>query len=223
MPGLHLLVMFEIDFLQLIDVLGTATFAISGARHAIDRKLDVFGVIIIAFVTAIGGGTLRDLLIGNTPVSWMRNELIISVILISCLGTLLVEGMYHRLSGTLFLFDSMGLGLFTIVGMETALQFGFSPGMAVALGTISACFGGVIRDVLLNKVPLIFQKEIYASACIAGGLLYWLLKHWQVGEKVAEIICIIFIVGIRIIVVKKGLSLPPVRKTLPNETSHLSD
>lgn len=200
------------DFLFIIDVLGTAAFAISGARQAIDRKLDVFGVIIIAFVTAIGGGTLRDLLIGNTPVSWMRNELIITVILVSAIGTMLVEGMYHRLSGTLFLFDSLGLGLFTLAGMEMALQFGFSPGMAVALGTISACFGGVIRDVLLNKVPLIFQKEIYASACIAGGLLYLLLRHWSLQERVAEVICIIFIVAIRVVAVKKQLSLPPVRK-----------
>lgn len=200
------------DFLFIIDILGTAAFAISGARQAIDRRLDVFGVIIIAFVTAIGGGTLRDLLIGNTPVSWMRNELIITVILVSAIGTMLVEGMYHKLSGTLFLFDSLGLGLFTIAGMEMALQFGFSPGMAVALGTISACFGGVIRDVFLNKVPLIFQKEIYASACIAGGLLYLLLRHWYLQERVAEVICIIFIVAIRVVAVKKQLSLPPVRK-----------
>lgn len=201
-----------IDFLFIIDVLGTAAFAISGARQAIDRRLDVFGVIIIAFVTAIGGGTLRDLLIGNTPVSWMRNELIISVILVSAIGTMLVEGAYHRLSGTLFLFDSLGLGLFTMAGMEMAFQFGFSPGMAVALGTISACFGGVIRDVLLNKVPLIFQKEIYASACIAGGLLYLLLRHLHLQDRVSEVICIIFIVAIRVVAVKKQLSLPPVRK-----------
>lgn len=200
------------DFLFIIDVLGTAAFAISGARQAIDRRLDVFGVIIIAFVTAIGGGTLRDVLIGNTPVSWMRNELIISVILVSAIGTMLVEGVQHKLSGTLFLFDSLGLGLFTIAGMDMALQFGFSPGMAVALGTISACFGGVIRDVLLNKVPLIFQKEIYASACIAGGLLYLLLQHWHLQERVSEVICIIFIVAIRVVAVKKQLSLPPVRK-----------
>jgi uncharacterized membrane protein YeiH len=200
------------DFLFIIDVLGTAAFAISGARQAIDRRLDVFGVIIIAFVTAIGGGTLRDVLIGNTPVSWMRNELIISVILVSAIGTMLVEGLQHKLAGTLFLFDSLGLGLFTIAGMDMALQFGFSPGMAVALGTISACFGGVIRDVLLNKVPLIFQKEIYASACIAGGLLYLLLRHWHLQERVSEVICIIFIVAIRVVAVKKQLSLPPVRK-----------
>lgn len=202
----------EFDFLFIIDVLGTAAFAISGARQAIDRRLDVFGVIIIAFVTAIGGGTLRDLLIGNTPVSWMRNELIISVILVSAIGTMLVEGIQKKLAGTLFLFDSLGLGLFTIAGMDMALQFGFSPGMAVALGTISACFGGVIRDVLLNKVPLIFQKEIYASACIAGGLLYLLLQQWHLQERVSEVICIIFIVAIRVVVVKKQLSLPPVRK-----------
>jgi uncharacterized membrane protein YeiH len=142
----------------------------------------------------------------------MRNELIITVILVSAIGTMLVEGMHHKLSGTLFLFDSLGLGLFTLAGMEMALQFGFSPGMAVALGTISACFGGVIRDVLLNKVPLIFQKEIYASACIAGGLLYLLLRHLHLQERAAEVICIIFIVAIRVVAVKKQLSLPPVRK-----------
>ena len=201
-----------IDFLLVIDVLGTAAFAISGAREAIERRLDVFGVLIIAFVTAIGGGTLRDILIGNLPVSWMRNELIITVILVAAIGTMLAEGWHRRLKATLFLFDSLGLGLFTLVGMETALQAGFSPGMAVALGTISACFGGVIRDVLLNKVPLIFQKEIYASACIAGGVLFLLLSYLQLQERAAEIICIIFIVAIRVVAVRYHLTLPPINK-----------
>lgn len=203
----------SIDFRLLIDVLGTAAFAISGASYAIEKKLDIFGVIIIAFATAIGGGTLRDLLIGNLPVGWMRNELIIGVILAAAIGTILVEGLHKRFSITLFLFDSLGLGLFTIVGMSKGTDAGFAPGMCVALGTITACFGGVLRDVLLNQVPLIFRKEIYASACIAGGTLLLLLQYLKMEQQIAEIICIISIVLIRIIVVKFKLSLPPLTKT----------
>jgi uncharacterized membrane protein YeiH len=203
----------SIDFRLLIDVLGTTAFAISGASYAIEKRLDIFGVIIIAFATAIGGGTLRDILIGSFPVSWMLNELIISVILAAAIGTILVKGLHKRFSTTLFLFDSLGLGLFTIVGMSKGQEAGFAPGMCIALGTIAACFGGVLRDVLLNQVPLIFRKEIYASACIAGGSLLLLLQYFGMKQVLAEIICIISIVLIRTIAVKYKLSLPPLTKT----------
>ncbi|MCC6761827.1 trimeric intracellular cation channel family protein [Phnomibacter sp. MR] len=203
----------EINFLLLIDVLGTASFAISGARMALQKQLDVFGVIIISFVTSIGGGTIRDVLMGNFPVNWMRNELIIAVILVACIGTMLVRGLHQKLSTTLFLFDSFGLGLFTIAGMSIALSAGYSPGMSIAMGTISACFGGVIRDVLLNQVPLIFHKEIYASACIAGGLLYYGLTQMNVSQHLAEIVSIITIVLIRVVAVRFNLSLPAIHQS----------
>lgn len=197
-----------IPFIQYVEVLGTATFAISGASSAIQKKLDLFGVLVIGFATAIGGGTLRDILMGNLPVEWLKNELAITVIFFGVVATFFFESHILKLSKTLFLFDSLGLGLFTIVGIEKGLGAGFSPGICVALGTISACFGGVTRDVLLNNVPVIFRKEIYASACIAGGIIYLGLKYLFIQPQVAQLICMIIIVFIRIMAVKYHLSLP---------------
>lgn len=196
------------NFIQVVEILGTATFAISGASMAMQKKLDIFGVLIISFVTSIGGGTIRDMLIGNTPVEWLRNGRLITVIMISAIATLFFKTAIQQLSKTLFLFDTLGLGLFTIVGLKKGIEVGFSPGICIALGTITACFGGVLRDVLLNNVPIIFRKEIYASACIAGGLLYFLLQYFHLHDLVLQVCCMSIIVFIRIIAVKYHLSLP---------------
>ncbi len=198
----------SINFIQVIDVLGTLAFAISGASSAIYKKLDIFGVIIIAFVTAIGGGTLRDLLIGNTPVTWLKNDITIYVILLSTVITIFFGNYLKQFSNTLFLFDSLGLGLFTLIGIQNGVEAGFSTGICIALGTITACFGGVIRDTLLNNIPVIFHKEIYASACIIGGILYFLMNYMHVNETTAQITSIIAIVIIRILAVKYKLELP---------------
>lgn len=202
----------DINFFQVIDILGTTSFAISGASMAIRKKLDIFGVLIIAFATSIGGGTMRDLLIGDTPVAWLKNEITIAVILVGTILTVIFDQKITRFSRTLFLFDSLGLGLFTMVGIDKCLQWGFSPGMCVALGTITACFGGVLRDVLLNNVPVIFQKEIYASACIAGGAVYFGARYLNLDDYLAQILGIALIVIIRIVVVKYRLSLPSFHK-----------
>src|SRR4051812_24522450 len=142
-----------------------------------ERKLDPFGTLIISFVTAIGGGTVRDVLVGNFPVNWLHNDTAIWVIFIAAVLTMVFGSYLKHFTLSLFLFDALGLGLFTIVGLEIGIKHSFGPGICVALGTISACFGGVLRDVLLNKVPLIFQKEIYALACIIGGTIYYFLYH----------------------------------------------
>ena len=173
-----------------------------------ERKLDVFGVLIISFVTAIGGGTIRDILVGNLPVNWLQNGVTIQVIFFSAAITIVFGSFLKHLNTPLFLFDALGLGLFTIIGLEIGLKKGFSAGICVALGTISACFGGVLRDVLLNKVPLIFHKEIYALACIIGGIGYYFLKQTAMNADVAKIICILLIFFIRVIAVKFNLSLP---------------
>ena len=199
------------NFLNVIDILGTVAFAISGAFAAIEKRLDPFGVIIIAFATSIGGGTLRDLLLGNLPVNWLRNDVAILVILVTSILVMFLGSYVKHLAKPLFLFDAFGLGTFTIVGIEIAMQYHFSAGMCIALGTITACFGGVLRDVLLNKVPLIFHKEIYALACIAGGSLYYFLYHSALNNDVAKIISILLIVLIRFIVVKYHLALPRVQ------------
>ena len=148
---------------QVIEILGTIAFAISGSFAAIQRRLDPFGVLIIAFVTSIGGGTVRDLLLGDTPVKWMRDVNYCLLILVTSLLTIVLKRHRKRFTVTLFLFDSMGLGLFTILGIQKGIAFGLSPGICIALGTITGCFGGVIRDTLLNTIPLIFKKEIYTT------------------------------------------------------------
>jgi uncharacterized membrane protein YeiH len=198
------------NFLNIIDILGTFAFAVAGAFSAMERKLDPFGTLIISFVTAIGGGTVRDVLVGNFPVNWLHNDITILVIFSSALATMLFASYLKHLNAALFLFDALGLGLFTIIGLEIGLKHGFSAGICIALGTISACFGGVLRDVLLNKVPLIFQKEIYALACIAGGIVYYFMKKTQLNDDVSKVICILLIFVIRIIAVRYRLSLPRV-------------
>ncbi|AXY75497.1 trimeric intracellular cation channel family protein [Paraflavitalea soli] len=200
----------DYSFLNIIDILGTIAFAVSGAFSAMERKLDPFGVVILAFVTAIGGGTLRDVLIGNTPVAWLRNEMTATVILATAFITLFFGRYVKQFQKTLFLFDALGLGVFTLIGMEKGLRMQLSPGICIALGTITACFGGVIRDVLLNNVPLIFQREIYASACILGGSLYLLLQKTGLSNDWNTIIAILTIVLIRIIAMRYKLMLPRV-------------
>jgi uncharacterized membrane protein YeiH len=198
------------SFLNLIDILGTFAFAVAGGFSAMERKLDPFGVLIIAFVTAIGGGTVRDVLVGNFPVNWLHNGNTILIIFVSAILTMIFGSYLKHLNTALFIFDALGLGLFTIIGIEVGLKQGFSAGICIALGTISACFGGVIRDVLLNKVPLIFRKEIYALACIIGGIAYYLLKQTHLNDDVAKVICILMIFVIRFIAVRYNLSLPQI-------------
>jgi uncharacterized membrane protein YeiH len=199
------------SFLNLIDILGTFAFAVAGGFSAMERKLDPFGVLIIAFVTAIGGGTVRDVLVGNFPVNWLHNGNTILIIFVSAILTMIFGSYLKHLNTALFIFDALGLGLFTIIGIEVGLKQGFSAGICIALGTISACFGGVIRDVLLNKVPLIFRKEIYALACIMGGIAYYLLKQTHLNDDVAKVICILMIFVIRFIAVRYNLSLPQIQ------------
>lgn len=191
-----------------IETLGTIAFAISGSFAAMQRRLDPFGVLIIAFVTSIGGGTVRDLLLGDTPVAWMRDVNYCLLILVTSLLTIFFKGYIKKFKVTLFLFDSLGLGLFTLVGVQKGIVFGLSPGICVALGTITGCFGGIIRDTLLNTIPLIFRKEIYATACILGGILYFALVYFNVEADVAKVIVIAFIFSIRIVVVRYKLALP---------------
>ena len=195
-------------FLNIIDILGTFAFAVSGAFSAMERKLDPFGTLIISFVTAIGGGTVRDVLVGNFPVNWLHNDITIMLIFFSALLTMLFGSYLRQLTTALFAFDALGLGLFTIIGFEIGLKRQFSVGICVALGTISACFGGVIRDVLLNKLPLIFHKEIYALACIIGAIVFYFLYRSDLNTDLSRVISILLIFAIWIIAFRFKLSLP---------------
>ncbi len=195
-------------FYLAIDILGTIAFAISGVLVAMEKKLDLFGVFIIAFVTAIGGGTLRDVLIGNTPVGWMRNHTYLLVVLGTVVFAIIFVNQLKYLRRTLFLFDTIGIGLFTMVGIEKGLMADLSPVMCVALGTMTACFGGVIRDILCNEIPVIFRKEIYATACILGGFCYFLFQKLPVEPTFVYVGAIVIIIMARVLAVKFKISLP---------------
>ena len=197
-------------FFQVIDILGTISFAISGVSVAMNKRMDVFGLLIIAFVTSIGGGTVRDLLIGQTPVSWMTNMTYVYVILAATVFTIIFQSKINYLRMSLFLFDTIGIGLYTVVGVENGLNAGLHPVICIALGTMTACFGGVIRDILCNEIPVIFRKEIYATACIAGGVVYFLLRKLPIDNNLIFIIAGSTVITIRLIAVKFKISLPSV-------------
>ncbi len=195
-------------FYTIIDILGTVAFAISGVLVAMEKKLDVFGVFIIAFVTAVGGGTLRDVLIGNTPVAWMKEPMYILIILLSVVAAILFSGRLKYFSKSLFLFDTIGIGLYTMVGIEKGLNADLLPVICIALGTMTASFGGVLRDILCNEIPVIFRKEIYATVCILGGGVYFLLIQFPIDNTIAYIVAIISIIVMRILAVRFKISLP---------------
>jgi uncharacterized membrane protein YeiH len=199
-------------FFQVIDILGTIAFAISGVLVALDKKMDPFGVLIIAFVTAVGGGTLRDVMIGINPVSWMTNMTYVYVIFGSTVFAIVLRNKINYLRTSLFLFDTIGIGLYTVVGIEKGLNAGLHPIICIALGTMTACFGGVIRDILCNEIPVIFRKEVYATACILGGLTYFLLRLFMENTNLIFIIAIIVVIVIRLIAVKFKVSLPSLYK-----------
>ncbi|WP_136481966.1 trimeric intracellular cation channel family protein [Cognatitamlana onchidii] len=193
-----------------IDILGTIAFAISGVLVAINKKMDLFGILIIAFVTAVGGGTLRDLLIGNTPVSWMQDMNYTYSILAASVLAIVFKSKINYLRTSLFLFDTIGIGLYTLVGIEKGILAGLHPIICIALGTITASFGGVIRDILCNEIPVIFRKEIYATACILGGTAYFLLSELPIKNNVAFIIAAVMVVVIRLLAVKFKIALPSI-------------
>ncbi|WP_438962599.1 trimeric intracellular cation channel family protein [Nonlabens sp.] len=196
------------DFIQIVDILGTIAFAISGALAGFKNKLDPFGIAIIAFVTAAGGGTLRDILLGVSPVSWMTNMNLVYTILICVLVTFIFSKWLLKLRKTLFLFDTIGIGLYTVVGLEMGIAYGLHPVICITLGCISACFGGVIRDILVNEVPVIFRKNIYATACIAGGIVYFVLRKFSVPENIIFIMSGLCVIIIRLLAVRLKWQLP---------------
>lgn len=198
-------------FREVMENLGTAAFAISGALAAVNKRLDVFGVLVLTFATAVGGGTVRDVLIGHTPVAWMQDRQAVIVIFCSYLITLLFHRHLQYLPLTLAVFDAIGLGFATIVGIQRGLEAGLRPSICVTLGMITGCFGGVLRDVLLNEIPLVFRKDIYASACLLGGALYFALSAWEVAAAWAASFSMLAVVGLRLAALYGKWELPSVK------------
>ncbi len=192
----------------LLDIIGTMAFALSGALTAMNKRLDPFGILIIAFVTAVGGGTLRDVLIGRTPVGWMLNLNYVYVVFIGYILAILFRKRFDKLRKSLFLFDTVGLGVFTLIGLEKGISIGLHPIICTALGTMTACFGGVIRDILCNEIPVIFRKEIYATICILGGIVFFMLKRGNFPDELIQLVTSLVIIIVRLLVVKFNWSLP---------------
>lgn len=190
------------SWIYFVDLLGTGVFAISGVLTAMQKKFDLVGTLVIGFVTAIGGGTLRDVMIGRTPVGWLTDRNYIMVILLAYVLAYLLKERILYLRRSLFLFDTIGIGLFTVLGIQAALSKGLLPEVCLMMGVISACFGGVIRDVLTNVVPLIFRKEIYATACLIGGIVYLLGSLLTPFDSISTVAAMATVMVIRLLAVK---------------------
>lgn len=189
------------------DLLGTAAFAASGVLAAMGKRMDFFGIFIIAFVTAVGGGTLRDLLLG-VDIAWMKDLNYMYVIIGATVFTMFFHQEVDRNNWSLAILDSIGMGVFTVVGIEKGLFNEHVPLICITLGTLTACFGGVIRDILSNEIPIIFRKEIYATACIIGGLVYFGLKYINIEVDQITIYVATTVVVIRLLSLYFDLSLP---------------
>lgn len=175
------------NFLTLIDYIGTFAFAISGIRLASAKRFDWFGAYVVGFVTAVGGGTIRDLLLDVTPFWMLQSSYLIVTAL--ALGFVILFGRYViRLNNTFFIFDAIGLGLFAVVGIEKSITYGYPMWVGLIMGTLTGAAGGVLRDTLINEVPLIFRKEIYALACVFGGLVYYLCLYSGLNSTLTQII-----------------------------------
>jgi uncharacterized membrane protein YeiH len=191
-----------------LDIIGTFFFAVSGALAAEEKKLDFFGITFIAFITALGGGTTRDLLLGIHPLVWIKDNNYLITIFIAVAIAIIFKKQILPYRKTFFLFDTLGLGFFTIMGLQKALLIGqVSPMIAVMMGMISATFGGVTRDIFCNKIPLIFRREIYATACLVGAAIYLGLEEVNPKSVINSIVTILIIIVIRFVAVKYKLSL----------------
>ena len=190
-----------------LDYLGVFVFAMSGILAASEKKLDLFGGIIIAFVTALGGGTLRDLLL-NVEIGWISNTYYLYWVLGGAIFALTFKKISKQIRKTIFLFDSIGISVFTILGVQKALELETPVEIAVIFGVMTATFGGVIRDTLCNDIPLIFRKEIYALACVVGAINYVVLDSFNINEVANILISGTIIISIRTISILKKWSLP---------------
>ncbi len=195
------------SWIYILSVIGTGVFAISGVLTAIQKKFDVVGTLVIGFVTAVGGGTLRDILLGETPVSWLQDRNYFIAIVVAYVLTYIFKRQTLEYKKSMFLFDTVGIGLFTIIGIQKAVLMGLHVEYCLILGVVSASFGGVIRDVLTNEVPLIFRREIYATACFAGGVVYVILSRLFATDDINILISIATVIVIRYFAVKRQWSL----------------
>lgn len=200
----------NITLVDVIEFLGTFAFAISGIRLASAKKFDWFGALVVGLVTAIGGGTLRDLLLGLPPF-WLANGMYLLCTALALLFVILFRKHLVRLHNTFFWFDSIGLGLFTVVGAEKAMALGYAPWVIIMMGTITGVVGGIVRDILINEIPIIFTQELYAMACIIGASMYCILTYFGVNVAIVQVSTAVLVFVVRVIATKYKLQLPTLK------------
>ncbi len=198
------------EFINIIDCIGTFAFAISGIRLAAAKNFDWFGAYVVGFVTAVGGGTLRDVMLDVTPF-WMEHVSYVIVTALALLFVLVFRKYVVRLDNTFFIFDAVGIALFTVVGVEKSIAAGFPMWVNIIMGTITGAAGGMFRDIFINEVPLIFRKEIYAMACLAGGIVYYVCIWIGLGSIATQVIAAISVMLVRILSVHFRISLPSLK------------
>ncbi len=199
------------NILQLIAYTGIFIFAITGALKARTHKMDIFGAVVIAFATAYGGGTVRDLLIGIKPVNWVNDYLALGLVLGAVIIVFLFNANVSKFRRTIFFTDAIGIGMFTAAGIEISLSAGLNEGYAVIMGVITATFGGLVADILSNEIPTLLRRgELYATACLIGGIAYIGLKEAGLSKNINLFVCVMIVVGLRILSKWKRLTLPEI-------------
>ena len=207
---MHITELYD-PLMKIIEVLGTFTFVVSGIRHAAAKHFDWFGGFVCGIAVAIGGGTIRDVMLGVTPF-WMTSSMYMTCAVLALFFVLIFSHYLKRLDNAWFIFDTLGLGLFTIAGIQKTLDCGHPFWVAIIMGCITGSAGGVIRDLLLNNVPVIFQTEIYATACVCGGFLYWGLTLLGLDTTTTVIITFVFICAMRLLAVRYHIQFPSLRE-----------
>lgn len=202
--------MSNINISFILEALGTFAFAISGIRLAAQKDFDLFGAFVVGFVTAVGGGTIRDLLLDTRPF-WMTDSIYLIWTLTALLFVILFRKYLIKMNNTFFIFDTIGLALFTVVGIEKSLIAEFPFWVAIIMGTITGVAGGIMRDICINEIPLIFRKEIYALACIFGGICYHVCHIGGLDQMFTQIATCSTVLVIRILAVKLKISLPKIK------------
>ena len=197
-------------FLLLVEIVGTVAFAISGIRLAAAKNFDWFGAYVVGLATAIGGGTVRDLLLNTTPF-WMVNGWYLAVTGLSLVTVILLKKYLVKLDQTFFIFDTVGLALFVVIGIQKTLLFGHPMWVAIFMGTTTGALGGVLRDIFINVEPLIFRKDVYGTACIAGGVVYWAIALVSESVILQQSMCAVTVILLRILSVRYNWSIPILR------------
>ncbi len=199
-----------ITFIDIIDFIGTFAFAISGIRLASTKQFDWFGAYVVGAATAIGGGTIRDIML-DVPLFWMHDPFYLICTGLALLWVIIFRKYLIRMHYTFFVFDAVGLALFTVVGIQKTIECGLPLWVGIIMGTMTGAAGGVIRDVLINEVPLIFRKEIYAMACIIGGVVFTLCTLIGLPPLFTHLVCGAAVFITRVVAVKFHICLPTLR------------